>query len=192
MENILKEKFPLEENVLGVSLFDNIYLQKIDQSFKSEKSNILLFIQNENRKYLESMENIFQFFMNNNATAFDHLMSKLLNDLSEINLDNINKVYNESLTLTFKSINEIIENNKNLANEYLNNVNNANSYHITQGFINKYNTYINNHQTISSFISDNLKNNLENKYYNVINQINQLLQSIKSTNENIFEKYKKQ
>ena len=192
MENILKEKFPLEENVLGVSLFDNIYLQKIDQSFKSEKSNIILFIQNENRKYLESMENIFQFFMNNNATAFDQLMSKLLNDLSEINLDNINKVYNESLTLTFKSINEIIENNKNLANEYLNNVNNANSYHITQGFINKYNTYINNHQTISSFISDNLKNNLENKYYNVINQINQLLQSIKSTNENIFEKYKKQ
>ena len=59
-------------------------------------------------------------------------------------------------------------------------------------YTNKYNTYINNHQTISSFISDNLKNNLENKYYNVINQINQLLQSIKSTNENIFEKYKKQ
>ena len=48
IENSLKEKFPLEENVLVISLFDNIYLKKIDQSFKSEKGNIVIFIKIEN------------------------------------------------------------------------------------------------------------------------------------------------
>ena len=192
IEKSLKEKFPLEENILGTSLFDNIYLQKIDDSFKTEKSNILLFVTHENDNYLKSMENIFNNFMNNNAVSFDKKMTELLNDLSELNLDNLNKAYNDALTLVFKSINEIIENNKNLANQYLTNVNNANSYHITQGFINKYNIFINNHQTIYNFINNDLKSNLENKYNNMINQINPLLQSLKTTNENIFQKYNKQ
>ena len=207
IENSLKEKFPLEENVLGISLFDNIYLKKIDQSFKSEKGNIVIFIKNENDKYLESIvifiknendkylesiENIFNSFFKNNGTNFDKTKTQILNDFSELNLVNLNKTYNDALTLVFKSINEIINSNKDLANEYLNNVKNANSYHITKGFIDKYNTYINNIQTIINFVNNDLKNNLENKYNNVLNQLNQVFKSIQSTNDNIFQKYYKQ
>ena len=192
IENSLKEKFPLEENVLVISLFDNIYLKKIDQSFKSEKGNIVIFIKNENDKYLESMENIFNSFIKYNGTNFDQIKTQILNDFSELTLFNLNKTYNDSLTLVFKSINEIIEYNKDLSTQYLNNVKNANSHHITKGFIDKYNTYINNIQTISNFINNNLKNNLENKYNNVLNQLNSIFKSIQTTNENIFQKYYKQ
>ena len=109
-------------------------------------------------------------------------MSDLLSAMTDIYLDNLNTAYGDSLDTTFKAINEIIENNKKLGNQYLTNVKNANSFHITTGFINKYNTYANSIQTIYNFVDKNLKINLANKYKNVITKIRSLLKSIKSNN----------
>ena len=192
MENSLQQNFPLEENLLSISLFDNIYMKKIEESFKSEKVNIINFLRNENNEYLNSIENIFNSFMTNNATHFNQINSKILNDFNEIIIENLIKSFNDTISLIFKIINEIIENNQNLANEYLNNVNNSNSFHITQGFIDKYNIYINNILRINDFINNDLKINLENKYNNILTQLTEIFKSIQTTNDNIFQKYKKQ
>ena len=66
-------------------------------------------------------------------------MSDLLKDMTDLYLDNLNTAYDESLDTTFKKINEIIEYNRQLAIQYLTNVKKASSYHITTGFVNKYN-----------------------------------------------------
>ena len=102
----------------------------------------------------------------------------------------MNKVYNDSLTLTFNTISNIIENNVNNAYEYINDAKITSSYHITKGFVDKYNTFYNSIIKIESFVNNNLKNNLDIKYKTSINQIRVLLQSIKSNK--ILEKYYKQ
>ena len=190
MENSLKEKFPLEQNVLGTSLFGTSFLNEIDDFLQTQKINVLNFIKNENDEYLKLVNEHLGKFTSEDGKNLDQLMSDLLNALTDLYLDNLNTAYGDSLSLTFKTIDEIIENNKNLGNEYLTSVKNANSFHITTGFKNKYNTYTNSIQAISDFINKNLKINLSNKYKNVITQIRALLQSIKSNN--ILEKYYKQ
>ena len=192
MEKSLNEKYPLEENVLSISFFDNIYIKNIDNFFNTEKVNIINYIKNENYDYLNSVQNILNSFLNDNEQNLEKIKLNLLEDFSEFILDNLNNVYNNDITSIFNNINQIIENNKNLGNTYLTNVKNANSYHITQGFINKYNTYINSIQTIINFVTNDLANNLKNKYNNMLTKINQLLITIKNTNDNILEKYNKQ
>ena len=75
----------------------------------------------------------------------------------------MNKVYNDSLTLTFNTISNIIENNVNNAYEYINDAKITSSYHITKGFVDKYNTFYNSIIKIESFVNNNLKNNLDIK-----------------------------
>jgi len=113
-----------------------------------------------------------------------------LNELTDTYLGRLNRAYQNSLNLAFNSISQIIENNKNNAYGYLNNGSIASSYHITKGFINKYNIFYNSFLEIVNFINKKLKNNLSNKYKNVINQIRALLQSIKSNQ--VLQKYYKQ
>ena len=189
MENSLKEKFPLEENVLSCSFFDNIFIKQIDDYFNTEKSNIINYIKNENYDYLSAMDQIFNSFLSNNEKLINQKITDILNDFSDLILDNLNKTYSETLSLTFVRIDQILGKNVNLGNDYLTAVQNANSYHITSGYINKYNIYINSIETINAFINNYLKSYLENRYYNVINQIKQLFQSIIDVNNNILQKY---
>ena len=190
MENSIKDKFPLEEDVLSTTSFDATYLNGIDEYLKNEKINILNLIKNENDEYLKSVNDILSSFKNENGNTLDQIMNDLIKEIDDFNMDNLNTVYSDSLELTFKKIEEIITYNENLGNQYLTNVKNANSYHITKGFINKYNTFVKSIQNINNFINKDLKNNLANKYKNVITQISSLLQSIKSNQ--ILEKYYKQ
>ena len=190
METSIKDKFPLEEDVLSTSLFDATYLNGIDEYFKNEKINILNLIKNENGEYLKSVNDILSSFKNENGKSLEQIMSDLIKELDDFYLDNLNTAYGESLEQTFTKINEIIEYYKNLGNEYLTNVKNANSFHITTGFKNKYNAFVSSLVTVSDYINKNLKINLANKYKNVITQIRSLLQSIKSNS--ILEKYYKQ
>lgn len=189
-ENSIKEKFPLEENILGTSLFSNLFLDEIDNYFQDEKKNVLNFIKNENDEYLKLVNEHLSSFTSTEGKSLDQIMSDLVNQMTDIYLDNLNTAYGDCLSTTLNTIDEIIENSKNLGNTYLTNVKNANSYHITNGFKNKYNTYVNSIQTIINFVNKNLKINLTNKYKNVITQIRSLLQSIKSNS--ILEKYYKQ
>ena len=189
METSMKEKFPLEENILSTSLFNKTFMIEIDEYFKNEIIKILNLIKKENDEYLKSINEIMSSFKSENGKSLDQIMSDLINEMTDIYLDNLNRAYGNALAITFKEINEIIENNKNLGNQYLINVKNANSFHITQGFKNKYNAFYSSIQSIEEYINKNLKINLSNKYKNIITQIRLILQSIKSNN--ILEKYSK-
>ena len=190
MEDSIKDKFPLKENVLGTNLFDGGFIEEIDEYLRTGKKDVLTFIERENKKYLNSVNDHLNNFTNNNGKSLDQVITDLLNEMTDIYLDNLNNAYNDSLGIAFKTIDEITENNKNLGNEYLSEVKNSNSFHITTGFINKYNIYFDSIQAIYNFINNNLKINLANKYKNVITQIRSLLQSIKSNK--VLEKYYKQ
>ena len=185
----IRDKFPLEENVLGTSLFSGI-IDELDNYLKTEKGNVLTFIESENKKYLKSVNDHINNFTSDNGKSLEQIISDLLNEMTDIYLDNLNSAYNDSLYTAFKTIDKIIENNKNLGNEYFLEVKNASSFHKTTGFINKYNTFLDSIQTIYNFVNNNLKINFSNKYKNVITQIRSLLQSIKSNK--VLEKYYKQ
>ena len=191
MDNSLKEKFPLEENVLSSSLFNNEYLDEVDEFFKTEKVNILNFIKIENNNYLKSVNEYLKSFEDNSGNSLDQIMNKLVkSEFTDINLDNLNKVFWETLQIVFANINQIIQNNNYFGIQYFESVRKANSYHITIGFINKYSTFIYSIQSIENFVVKDLRNNLANRYKNVINQLRALLQKIKSNN--VLEKYIKQ
>ena len=190
MENSVKDKFYLEENVLGTTLFDTTYLNEIDDYFKQEKINILNDIKNQNNEYLKSVNEILTSFKNDNGKSLDQIMSELITEMTDLYFDNLNTAYKESLDLAFQKIDEIIDNNNNLGTQYLTEVKNANSFHITNGFKNKYNAFASSIQTIYDYINKNLKINLANKYKNAITQVRANLQTIKSNT--ILEKYYKQ
>ena len=187
-ENSIKQKFPLEENVLGISLFNATYISELDEFLRSETINIYNFVKEKNDEYINSMNIIINDVTGNKKKFLDEIISELYNIITDIYFDNLNRAYNNSLHYTFQNITNIIEKNTKLAYEYLNDSNILNSYHITNGFINKYNTFYSSIKEISDFVDKNLKNYLSNAYKNVINQIRFQLQSIKS-NE-VIEKYK--
>ena len=189
MENSIKTNFPLEENALG-SLFDERYNTDLDSFLLEKKKEIITFITDENKQYLEGVNKNMSSFKSDKGKNLDQIISDLLNELNITYLSNINTAYQNSLNLTLESISQIIENNKNNAYGYLNDGNIASSYHITTGFINKYNLFYNSFIEIENFVNKKLKNNLVNKYKNVINQIRGNLQSIKSNK--ILQKYYKQ
>ena len=189
IENSIKTKFPIEENVLEY-LFDEGYNIDLNEFLKEKIKEIIEFITDENRKYLDEVNNNISSFKSDKGKNLDQIISDLLNELTDTYLGRLNRAYQNSLNLAFNSISQIIENNKNNAYGYLNNGSIASSYHITKGFINKYNIFYNSFLEIENFINKKLKNNLSNKYKNVINQIRALLQSIKSNQ--VLQKYYKQ
>ena len=187
METSKRQKFPLKENILANSIFTESKMNQIDRDFDTEKVKILNFIKNENKGYLDFINQTLTSFKDENEKNLGLAINNIQGNLSKINLDNLDSKYNESLTLTINSINKIIDNNNNLATQYLTNVKNKNSRYCTQAFINKYNTYLNNLNTIRNYIKNDLKKNLVNKYKSMITNIRELLQSIKS-NE-VIKKY---
>ena len=189
MYNEIKIKFPLQEDVLSSS-FDGNYKNEIEVFLEQEKKNVITFVEEENKNYLDSVNNLFSSFKNETGKSLDQIISEMLNELTDLYLDNLNRTYEDALILTFQSINEIIENNTQLALGYLNSKKISSSYHITTGFKDKYNKFYNSFLEIESFVNNNLKNNLAIKFKNVINQIRSLLQSIKSNK--ILLKYYKQ
>ena len=188
MEMSKREKFPLKENILRNSTFTKKIIDKIDQVFEDDKIEILQFIKNENKEYLDFVEKSLDNYKKENLQNLEKYISNIQVQLSDINLNNLNLKYNEMLTSTINQIDKIIKYNNDLAVEYLTKVKNAGTTHCTQGFKNKYNKYITNLNTIRNYVQLNLKNNLVNKYKNIINQIRSFLQKIKSNS--IIEKHK--
>ena len=188
MDKSKREEFPIKENVLGNSTFTKENIDKIDQDFKDDKLNILLFIKNENNEYLKFVKESLDKYKSENQPNLEKYISNIQVQLSDLILDNLNSKYNEMLTSTLSQIDKIIKDNNDLAVQYLTNVKNAGTVHCTQGYINKFNLYRNNLNIIRNFVQLNLKNNLVNKYKNIINQIRSFLQKIKMNS--IIEKYK--
>ena len=118
MDNSIKQKFPLEENVLGTSLFNSTYLSELDEYLKNERINILNYIKNENYTYLRSINDILTNFIGQNGNNLDQIMSELINMMTDLYFDNLNSAYKESLYFTLQNITNIIETNSKLAYEY--------------------------------------------------------------------------
>jgi len=188
MEQSKREKFPLKENVLKNSIFTNDNIDEIDQNFKNDKLNILKFIKNENNEYLKFVKESLDKFKMENQQNLEKYISNIEAILSDLVLDNLNSIYNKTLTYTMNKIDEIIENNNNLSVQYLTSVKKVGTTHCTSAYKNKYNDFISNFNNIINYVQISLKNNLINKYKNVINQIRSLLQKININS--IIEKYK--
>ena len=188
--NSIKQKFSLEENVLGSTLFDSIYLNEIDENLKREKINILTNIKKENDNYLKYVNDIMNNFEGKSGLSMNKIISELFNMMNDLYFDNLNEAYNTSLYFTFKNINDIINYNIKLGDEFFKQVEEKKSVHITKRFKNQYKYFNNSIQEIKNFIDKQLKNNFANKYKNIINKIRASLQSIKSNK--ILEKYHKQ
>ena len=175
-------------------VFNSFYIldlfDEMDNYFKSEKVNILNYIRNENIDYLDLNAKQTDSYIKNNKLTLDQNINNIDIELSEINLYNLNSKFNEMITNTINTINNIIQNNNNLAVQYLTNVKKAGSSHCTQLFINKANKFFNSFTQIKNFIQLNLKNNLSSRYNNALIQIKSYLESIKSNT--LIKKYKTQ
>lgn len=190
MENSLIQKFPLEENVLGTSSFNASFLEEVDKYLKDEKINILNFIKSENDNYLQSVNEVLFNFTGQDGKNLEQIMYELININTDLYFDNLNKIYNESLYFTFQNITNIYLKNIDLALQYFQEVQSKNSWHITSGFKNKYNTFYSSIIELDEYINKNLRNDLAIRYKNMISQIHSFLQSIKSNP--VLEKYHKQ
>ena len=171
------ENFPFEENVLNKAdlLFSTSSINKLDNDLEKQKLNILNNIKDENSQYLKMLNSTkFQ-----NETNLNEIISNLQYELSEMNLEYIESVYNETFYNVTKTIKELIENNKILAVEYMTNVNNASSSLMGQLYKDKVAIYLENINQIRSYIKNNLRNELSSKYKKIIDQIKNLLRSIK-------------
>ena len=180
-------QFPLKEDVLSTSSFPSTYINQIDNDIQAEKTKILNFIKDENKEYLDLINEQINSAKTESGNSLGQIIDNIQIELSDLNLDNLDQKYNEILISTKNSINSVIETNNNYAVEYLTNVKNAKSTHRTAKLVNTYTSYINSLSQIRSFIQNNLKNNLVSKYKTIITQIRANLQTIKS-NE-IIKKY---
>ena len=187
MDKSKLEQFPLKEDVLSTTSFPSTYINQIDNDIQAEKTKILNFIKDENKEYLDLINEQINSGITESGNSLGQIIDNIQIELSDLNLDNIDQKYNEILISTKNSINSIIEANNYYAVQYLTNVKNAISTHRTAKFINSYTSYINSLSQIRSFIQNNLKNNLVSKYKTIITQIRANLQTIKS-NE-IIKKY---
>ena len=82
--NSIKQKFSLEENVLGSTLFDSIYLNEIDENLKREKINILTNIKKENDNYLKYVNDIMNNFEVKSGLNMNKIISELFNMMNDL------------------------------------------------------------------------------------------------------------
>ena len=162
MDKSKGEHFPLKEDVLGTSSFNSTYINQIDTNFKTEKLKIVDFIKDENKEYLDLINKKIDSVKSSSGNSLGQIINNIQNDISISNLNQLNKVFNETLNKVIDSINSIIETNNNLAAQYFNNVQRAGSTHITGKFINTYNTYIN---SLNQQIFDQKNHHLQLKHY---------------------------
>ena len=188
IEKSKKLKFPIKENILADSVLSpSSTNNNIDELLKKEKLNILNFIRDENKQYLKDVEEQIKNFKEKYDDALENYINDIEVQLSDKNLNNLDYEFSQSIKNTNNKISKIIENNRIKAEQYMNNVLNAKSSHITQAYKNKFNAYINDINAKRNYISADLRNFFMNKYKNVINQLRKFLQSIKSNS--IIKKY---
>jgi len=173
-----RENFPLKENILSNSLFNFENLNNIYNDFKNEEIKVVLDIKAENNNYRKAIQEKLDHFKANDENKVIQLMNNIKNILSETNLKKLAEEYDKLFVNSINSLNNIIENNIKLSNQYFNEV--QNTTYRTKAFTNKAKVYFNSFNQIKNYYQNQLRNDLTNLYLNVINQINPLLQKFKS------------
>ena len=185
MEKSKSENFPININVLNNAKYFNTSFEELESFFKNEKVNIYNLFKNENKNFMDLIKQKIKIFLDSNEKKLQDLITKINNNLSKLNLTNIDRKYNEMINFTMGNISSIIDYNNQLLLQYIDDI--KSTTHLTQTIENKLNIYINNAKKIQSYIQYNLKNDLANKYKNIINLIRKNLQSIKSNT--VIKKY---
>ena len=179
IETSKRENFPIKSNVLSISFED------LDNLFTSEKINIKNLLENNNKDFLNSINQKINSFSVENQDILLNLIKKIENNLSKINLYNIDYKFNEMLNYSMNNISIVLDNNFNLSLIYLNDI--KNTTNLTQKIKNSMTTYLSELNKTESYITLEFKSDLVNKYKNVTNQFKEGLQSIKSNS--IIKKY---
>ena len=177
MEKSKIEKFPINANVPDDSNIKTS-LVELDEFFKNEKVNINNLVKSENKNIMDSIQQIINSFVETYKIQLDDTIKNIDSSLSKLNLNNIDVRYNEMLSYTMNNITYVIDYNNDLLLKYMNDI--KSTTHLTNTIVNKLNVFLQRINEIKSYISNNLKNDLVNKYKNVINQIRSNLQTIKS------------
>ena len=178
MEKSKIENFPIKTNVLDNSNSLNNSMFELDDFFKNEKLNINNLVKNENKNVMNLIQQKINSFLENDGKQLGNIINNIDNILSKLNLSNIDKNFNEMLTYTENNITNIIKDNNNLLLEYMNDI--KSTTHLTETIITKVDKFTSRRNEIKNYISSNLKNDLIHKYKNIINQIRNNLQTIKS------------
>ena len=173
-----RENFPLKENILSNSLFSLANINNIYNDFKNGEIKILKDIKEENNNYRSSIQKKLDYFKVNDEGKVIQLMNNIKNLLSETNLKNLAEEYDKLFVNSINSLNNIIENNIKLSDQYFKEI--QNTTYCTKAFTNKANVYFNSFNQIKNYYQNQLRNDLTSLYLNVINQINPLLQKFKS------------
>ena len=172
-----REKFPLKYNKYVNSSFIRESYNQMDKKLNEEKIKIISYVTNEINQHTVEHNNLNESFVSQNKNNLDNIFTNINNLLSDNNFHNIDLKFDDMLTTTFNSINSIINNNKDLAQQYINNVANSNPYYHTQLFLNKAQTFFDSFTNIKNFITQTLSNNLKQKYQ-LLNEISIKLKNI--------------
>ena len=173
-----RENFPLEENILSNSLFSRASIDNIDNDFIYGKINILRDIIAENKEYRRTIQNKLDIFKTNDESKVIQLMNNIKNLLSETNLKNLAEEYDKLFVNSINSLNNIIEDNIKLSDQYFNEI--QSTTYRTQAFTNKANIYFDSFNQLKNYYQYQLKYDLTNIYINIINQVNPYLQKFNS------------
>ena len=184
IEKSKNEQFPLKENVLS----NLTSLSELEENFTNDKINISNQIKKENNDFINSIQNIINTFIQNYKEQLMSHIKGINNHLSKLNLANLNAKYDEMLSATINEISNIISYNNKLTTTYLNEI--KDTTHYTNTIKNKLNIYFTRMSEVKTYVQNNLKNDLMNKYKNMINNFRKNLQSIKSNS--IIKKYSEQ
>ena len=178
-----RENFPIKSNVLSQEF--NASFEDLETFYKNEKKNIKNFIDNENKNFLNSINEEINSFLEANELNLTNLIKSIQNTLSKLKLDNLDNKYYEMLNYSMNNITKILDNNNELALTYLNDV--KVTTHHTEKIKKTITIFLNKLNEIEIYMNLKFKNDLVNKYKNIINQIKKCLQSIKSNT--IIKKY---
>ena len=186
LENIeisKRENFAIKSNVLSQEF--NASFEDLETLFKNEKKNIKIFIDNDNKNFLNSINEEINSFLEAYELNLTNLVKSIQNTLSKLKLNNLDNKYYEMLNYSMNNITKILDNNNELALTYLNEV--KDTTHHTEKIKKTITTFLNKLNEIQIYMNLKFKNDLVNKYKNIINQIKKGLQSIKSNT--IIKKY---
>ena len=171
-----RENFPIKSNVLSQEF--NGSFEDLETFYKNAKIKIKNSIENDNKNFLKSINEEINSFLKENEFNLTNLVKNIQNSLSKLKLDNLDNKYYEMLNYSMSNITEILDNNNELALTYLKDV--KDTTHHTEKIKKTITIFLNKLNEIQIYMNLKFKNDLVNKYKDIINKFKKGLQSIKS------------
>ena len=120
MEKIVEEEFPMIENALEGEYLKSLEQDKISRNLKQMGSNIINKIKDENNLYLKNINESITEFLNQNKEGLFQLISDIDILFSEESIENIAKSFDLAFNRNLEKIENEIDTNKILSEEYFN------------------------------------------------------------------------